>query len=511
MTNSGPVDWVRLGEAYAPAAGLSAQLAALSGTDEDAAQQAFLRVPSVAFATGDNLDEIRFTPATVPILRHFAAAVRDPAFGVGDETIRSTSIRLLGYAAEFSIGAEAAARDQSAADTFDVLPELFAAIWPVPDDWERETRLVAAEAAVQLVRHPALRDRRAEVITYLERVARTATLRREVATHVMGLNRLGVVPRAWIDDRRTPIRMVAALSPAFVTDRAATDLLVRAAEHPRAFERSFAEPFAGPAYRSMLPGNFRKRPLASVIEAVCERVADFRRLRRAAAAAVDVRGTAFAPYLARAFPDGMTADVTYSQAYFARAIAAREDLWDDPMAEIFRAAGLPEERARWRRAGESAGLLEEPFRAVRENPRTFVGTGRTDPDLRARLMELARTTGPATEADGRKRAETDGRTTVEANGRTAFTVARSGRLDPADLLRGELIGPHYGLRVAAALSLGITVYQRVDGIVHRQEFVERVALGPREEVGPSPKPDAYIVNFELDEDWLPDRWWRIQR
>jgi hypothetical protein len=223
-------------------------------------------------------------------------------------------------------------------------------------------------------------------------------------------------------------------------------------------------------------------------------VNDFRRLRRAAVAAVDLRGPEFAPYLAKTFPAGMAHSVSYAQAYFARALAARDDLWDGTVrgvAEMFQAAGLLEERARWRTAGGSVTLLEEPLRAVRENPRTFVGAGPADADLLPRLLELVRATGAS----------------VELDGRTAFRAARHGRIDVPDLLRGDPIGP----RVAVALSLGITVLQEVGGVVFRPEFVERVPVGPARRSARAPSPTPTSSSSSSTRTGSPDGWWRMRR
>jgi hypothetical protein len=117
------------------------------------------------------------------------------------------------------------------------------------------------------------------------------------------------------------------------SDPGATDLLMAAAQHPRAFDHAFEEPFVAPAYRLMIPAQFQASPSEVLIRTVCQRVTDFRRLYPAAIAALDLRGAGrqtpkFGPYLPVAFPDGLPTDraATPHQQAFASAIVRLDGL-----------------------------------------------------------------------------------------------------------------------------------------------------------------------------------------
>ncbi|MER7278673.1 hypothetical protein ABT369_29950 [Dactylosporangium sp. NPDC000244] len=97
---------------------------------------------------------------------------------------------------------------------------------------------------------------------------------------------------AAMNDPRPEERAWAAL----VIDEAVLARLIRAAEHPRAFDHACRTPPG----RWPHPGT----PHDALITAVCARVSDFRRLLEAALAAVELRDFSFAPYLRVAFPAG---------------------------------------------------------------------------------------------------------------------------------------------------------------------------------------------------------------
>jgi hypothetical protein len=76
------VDWGSLFHVYGRAGDVPGQLAALVGSDRDAAFDASVFVIQRLFAGGT------LTPATAPALRAVAELVREPALGAGDESVR---------------------------------------------------------------------------------------------------------------------------------------------------------------------------------------------------------------------------------------------------------------------------------------------------------------------------------------------------------------------------------------------------------------------------------------
>ncbi|MDG6106695.1 GNAT family N-acetyltransferase [Dactylosporangium aurantiacum] len=112
---------------------------------------------------------------------------------------------------------------------------------------------------------------------------------------------------AAMSDARPGERVWASL----VVDEAVLARLIRAAEHPRAFDHACRTP----PDRWPHPGT----PHDALITAVCQRVDDFRRLLEAALAAVELRDFSFAPYLRVAFPAGLAFDEpTPAQDCFAQ-------------------------------------------------------------------------------------------------------------------------------------------------------------------------------------------------
>ncbi|GAA2628243.1 hypothetical protein GCM10010399_69810 [Dactylosporangium fulvum] len=100
-------------------------------------------------------------------------------------------------------------------DCFDLLPKLFAAVEPMLHHSARErTRTVTASAAVMLVRHPALRVRRSELLRELLRQAASAEDPYCRASLLLDVGDLGGDPRAWLGDPHVGVRLCAALAPA---------------------------------------------------------------------------------------------------------------------------------------------------------------------------------------------------------------------------------------------------------------------------------------------------------
>ena len=254
-----------------------------------------------------------------------------------------------------------------------------------------------------------------------------------------------------------------ALTPTLADDDEAIAVLIQAAEHPRAFDHGFSEPFAPPAYRLMLPTYLPAWPHETLIHTACERVDDFSRLVQAAVAAVDLRAVhrptpQFGPYLRIAFADGPppSGECTPEQRAFAHAIADRDELWDGTyhrVGETFAAAALPTTREEWRQLSalptdtsyESMRLVAfETRAAVRRHPRMFLNVARTDPDLVARLVDvIRRQDGMSVHIGPKARPTVDAAAIIE---------------DPAELdavATSQTLGDrnYFGLAVAATLSL----------------------------------------------------------
>ncbi|MFF5225415.1 hypothetical protein [Dactylosporangium sp. NPDC000521] len=301
---------------------------------------------------------------------------------------------------------------------------------------------------------------------------------------------------ATLSDPRPQDRAWAALA----TDHAVSERLIRAAEHPRAFDHACRTP---PAHWPH-PGE----PHEALITAVCDRVDEFERLLNAALAAAELRDASFGPYLRVAFPSGLVEDGTASaeQACFARALTARDDVWDPARRAVFAAAGLPHDRDRWcavrvpevlddrgRPTYSSASIVILPVdRHLRSNPRMYLGRERSDPRLLGALLDAIR-------RDGLR---------VDVEGPLRFAVTGGPddpRPDPEDLVTGPMPWQPrlFGVRTAAAFSLGVTVHQWVDGIAYRQQFVDGMPVGPRETIGPADHEDGFHIVFELDQEWLP--------
>ncbi|GAB4058112.1 hypothetical protein [Catellatospora paridis] len=501
--------------AQGPAADLSAMLTALCGPDPDRAGDAFSSLWPRLFAGG------RLTPETAPAVRRLVAVLDDPALGAGDATIREGVLFLMREIARVAGDAHADAGQVpprgALSDCFELLPEVFDAVWPIRPGWPSWTRTMAASTAATLVRHPRLAARRADLIAYHQQTAQATADRRECASLALGLGELGVAPRDWLDDPRLAVRTCAALAPVLSDDPDATEVLVRAAERPRAFDHSFTEPFVPPAYRMMTLPQLRDLPHRVLIRTVCERTGDFGRLVHAALAAVGLRGVVgpmaeFGPYLRHAFPSGLVDDDTASteQERFARVVADRDELWDGTcagVAEMFAAADLPHDRERWREvrvpvALDSAGrptysaagiLLSMPTWSIRNSPHMFISAARTDPDLLRKLLDVVSSDEVAVEVEGPLRFS------------AAATGVEAGRLDVGELIAWGPYNyrPAYGVGVAAALSLWVSVYQWRDGTAYRQQFVDGVPAGPIETLGPADRGDGYRFVFELDPEWVP--------
>lgn len=521
------VVWRRLWHARGPASDVPGRLAGLCGPDEQAASDA------LTFVWTHLLDEGRPTAATAPALRLLGGMLDDPALGAGDTTVREGLLVFLREVARL-VDDHATGRvpdepspDRQPADrtadeqadrreTFvlscaDVLPEVFPALWPVPSAWPSRARALAASAASMLVRHPALTHRRTEVVALHQQAARDSTDRWECACYLLGLGELGVAPRAWLADERLGVRVCAALAPALADDDTATEVLVRAAEHPRAFDHAFEEPFVAPPYRLRWLPQFRERASRVLIRTVCERVADFRRLVLASVAAVHLRGPyrpepEFGPYLSVAFPTGLPATLTRHQQAFARAIAERDELWDGTchrVAEMFAAVDLPYDRVRYAEARttpevgnrtDHTSLDLVPLtaaRLVRDRPAMFLGVARSSPDLLRNLLDVVVDAATTVRVEGPRRFA------VEVD-RTAPALA-----EIAAISAGASFTRHYGLSLAAALSLWVTWHVQTDGIAFRQEFVDGVPTGPPQPLDPTDDGDVYRVLFELDGEWLP--------
>ncbi len=268
--------------------------------------------------------------------------------------------------------------------------------------------------------------------------------------------------------------------------------LIRAAEHPRAFDHACRTP----------PGRWPHlgMPHDALITAVCARVDDFPRLLEAALAAAELRDCSFAPYLGVAFPTGLPSeDPTPAQHCFAQALTTRDDVWSDAARTVFSAAGLPHDRDRWRavRPGgsyDSASILvlDNFTRAARRFPHMWFGVERTDPRLPARVVEGLRRDGLRIDVQRPLRITATGGPDVPP-------------FDAEDLVAGGIprTERHYALRWAAALSLWVTVEQRDGGAAYRQQFIDGMPASPREPLAPTDRPDGFRVVFDLDEEWLP--------
>jgi hypothetical protein len=297
---------------------------------------------------------------------------------------------------------------------------------------------------------------------------------------------------AAMSDSRPEERAWAAL----VIDDVVLARLIRAAEHPRAFDHACRTPPG----RWPHPGT----PHDALITAVCDRVDDFRRLLEAALAAVELRDFSFAPYLRVAFPEGLTFDEpTPAQDRFAQALTGRDDVWADAARAVFSAAGLPHDRDRWRQVRrhedprgsyDSATILvfDNVTRTIRWRPHMWVGVERTDPRLPTAVLEGLRRDGLRTEVQGPLRIAVTGGPDVP-------------QFDAEELVTGGIprTERHYGLRWAAAFSLWVTVEQWDGGVAYRQRFVDGVPAVPRETLGPTDRDDGFRVVFDLDEEWLP--------
>ncbi|GAA2365624.1 hypothetical protein Cme02nite_31220 [Catellatospora methionotrophica] len=492
---------------------LATALSELCDTDPDRAGAAYSSLWPSVFANG------RLTPHTAWAVGELVAVLGDPALGAGDATIRNGVLFLLREIARVTADVDAVrvSKGGPLADCFALLPEVFASVWPIPPGWPSWTRTMAASTAAMLVRHPRLVTRRADVIAYHQETALATADRRECASLVFGLGELGVAPRNWLDDPRLAVRTCAALAPALSDDPDATEVLARAAERPRAFDHSFTEPFVPAAHRMMYLPQLREPPHRALIRTVCERTGDFGRLVHGALSAVGLRGAVrpvaeFGPYLRHAFPAGLPVGdvVSTEQERFARALTDRDELWDGTCAgvgEMFAAAGLPHDREQWCEvrvpvALDGAGrptydgvriFLTLPTWSVRASPQLFLSADRTDPDLLRKLLDVV----------------SAGEVAVEFEGPLQFSAAATG-VEAGQLDVGELVArgpyncqPHYGVGVAAALSLWVSAYQWRDGIAYRQQFVDGVPAGPVETLGPADRADGYRFVFELDPEWVP--------
>jgi len=215
------VEWGDLFHAYGWAGDVPGRLAALLGPDRDAAFDASVFVIRKLFAGGT------LTPATAPAVRAVAQLVHESALGGGDESVRDALLWFIGDIARVTTSTDieslrkravedgaavdwaneqlrdpdrasvfdwrrqglpgTALLDRALVDCFDLLPEVFSAVWPVPARWGRWLQVMATAATVMLVRHPRLAGRRDEVIARHEAAARAAASRRECASYVLGL------------------------------------------------------------------------------------------------------------------------------------------------------------------------------------------------------------------------------------------------------------------------------------------------------------------------------------
>ncbi len=133
-----------------------------------------------------------------------------------------------------------------------------------------------------------------------------------------------------------------------------------------------------------------------------------------------------------------------------------------------------------------------PGMAVRMRPSLYLGVGRTDPELPARLLAAFTDSGVPVRVRGPLR--------FTARGPAGSTV----RMDQDGLSAAHIVAhPWIPATTAAGLSLRMAVHRWADGVEYRQQFVDGAAMGPMEKVGPADQADGVEFEFELDEDWLP--------
>jgi hypothetical protein len=174
---------------------------------------------------------------------------------------------------------------------------------------------------------------------------------------------------------------------------------------------------------------------------------------------------------------------------------------------VFVAAGLPYDRERWRNVRapdirDAAGrptydsaaiVVVTAARAVRKRPAMYLGVARTSPDLLRRVLDVITTEAVTV------RTEAPLRFAVEANGTTLPLSAVEA------IAKAQALGApaYFGLAVAAALSLWVSVWVWVDATAYRQQFVDHVPMAPMRTLGPADRDDGYRIVFELDPEWLP--------
>jgi hypothetical protein len=361
-------DFGMLFHAYGRASDTPAHLAALADGDADARREAMRHLWSAVIHQG--------TPWTVTpvVAARVAALVGDPRLA-GDAELRAGLLCFLaavaeatqpGYDdAELAAMAHPPGRDVEAAlaagDPYEegdeelleamyaravlgcreVVPALLPAARARLGDADPAVRAAAAYAVSECAAVPGAGADPGPIGARLDAVAAGAGPD-ERAALVLAIGRLGLAPRAYLDDPHPGVRGCAALAPALAGDPAATAELLAALADPAATERWFAAP----------PPQLRGHVRFSLIAAAVARVDDPERLLPAALAIAPLAspfgaGSDWGPLLRAIFGPRTGDELSGAQRAYLRALVANQSLWDPRNGGaglVLRNAGLPHDR-----------------------------------------------------------------------------------------------------------------------------------------------------------------------
>ena len=272
------VDWSGLFHRSGPACDTPRRLAALLGDDASAFVDGYSHLWSVTLRR-----EGKAWPATAPTALLVAELLDNPLLGPDDPTLpdamlaylyavglaadlgdRATEIRarvqarameLRAWTVDYlAADAEGRARlwqdgtglgdlvlDQAALACFDLTPALLWRTLPHLASERARRRTCAAAAVGSLARHPAASAQRPQLLKQLTSMAQAADSSYDLASIVIAIGDLGGDTRTWLTDPHAGVRACAALAPHLAGNDTADEVLMEAAQSPKAFAKSFGD------------------------------------------------------------------------------------------------------------------------------------------------------------------------------------------------------------------------------------------------------------------------------
>lgn len=336
-------DWAGLGHAYGSAADAPEQLLNLLSENAEACGNA------LAYLDAAVLHQYTVYSSTAPAVRFVAAILDDPRVLVPcesafpwDDRERPLRAALLGW---LGTVAESAAwddpegyEDDEEAEAFAacraLIPELYARVSPYLSDPDSAVRQAATVAVMHMLEAPELVGQRPGVASQLLLSAPDASPV-DRAGIALTLGRWGIA--ALLDDEHPGVRACAAIFTAYDNDPAALDEVRSALRDPVAADDLLDEQ----------PPQLETR-LRFLVEALLRRTTTFDEVADIAVVIAGVTSEnavrdEWGPLLERAFPEGLTGEMSEAQHRYLAALVANDRCWGNngDRSTLFEKIGLP--------------------------------------------------------------------------------------------------------------------------------------------------------------------------